>query len=57
MRYLPQELFVANTDKAWFDFLAADLLEDARDEGWIYSPAPEWIARAASTRRARPRRR
>ncbi|MCZ7679161.1 MAG: DUF429 domain-containing protein [Sandaracinaceae bacterium] len=35
----------------------ADLLEDARDEGWIYSPAPEWIARAASTRRGRPRRR
>lgn len=24
MRYLPQEAFVALTDKAWFDFLSID---------------------------------
>ncbi len=38
MRYLPQELFVANTDKAWFDFLASQAVDGIVDEVNFWLP-------------------
>jgi len=38
MRYLPQELFVANTDKAWFDFLAGRAVNGVVDEVNFWQP-------------------
>ena len=40
MRYLPQELFVANTDRAWFDFLAS------RAEGGVVDEVNFWLPKA-----------
>lgn len=46
MRYLPQEVFVANTDRAWFDFLSVRAVGGRLDEVnfWLpkgTSPMPE----------------
>jgi putative restriction endonuclease len=38
MRYLPQEAFVANTDRAWFDFLAERAVEGRLDEVNFWLP-------------------
>lgn len=38
MRYLPQHLFVANTDKQWFDFLASRAIDGVVDEVNFWLP-------------------
>lgn len=38
VRYLPQELFVANTDKAWFDFLSERAVDGVVDEVNFWLP-------------------
>ena len=38
MRYLPQEAFVANTDRAWFDFLSSRALDGRLDEVNFWLP-------------------
>jgi len=38
MRYLPGEAFVANTDRAWFDFLSARAIEGRLDEVNFWLP-------------------
>lgn len=38
MRYLPQEAFVANTDRAWFDFLAGRAQSSRLDEVNFWLP-------------------
>jgi putative restriction endonuclease len=38
VRYLPKEAFVANTDRAWFDFFAARAVNDRVDEVNFWLP-------------------
>src|SRR5690349_18485634 len=45
MRYLPGEPFVANTDRAWFDFLSARAIEGRLDE------VNFWLPKATTTMR------
>lgn len=41
MRYLPQHLFIANTDKAWFDFLSSRATAGVVDEVNFWLPSAQ----------------